>query len=122
MYVVLLKQGKRLLIYRPKSPCSGEVGYMYNNVHQSFHDGPDQPHKAVAERAVLSSVLCTAGSGRAIESFRAFLIPRLSRFTLSEYTVYYKNLWLITYACHAAGVGQTRERYLNIYRIQSQSA
>jgi hypothetical protein len=56
-YVVLLQQGKRLLIYRPKSPCSGEVGYMYNNVHQSFHDGPDQPHRAVAERTVLSSVL-----------------------------------------------------------------
>jgi hypothetical protein len=117
---VLLKQGKRLLIYRPKSPCSGEVGYMYNNVHQSFHDGPDQPHKAVSEDCAFISA--TVGSGRAIESFRAFLIPRLSRFTLSEYTVYYKNLWLITYACHAAGVGQTRERYLNIYRIQSQSA
>jgi hypothetical protein len=93
---------------------------MYNNVHQSFHDGPDQPHKAVSEDCAFISA--TAGSGRAIESFRAFLIPRLSRFTLSEYTVYYKNLWLITYACHAAGVGQTRERYLNIYRIQSQSA
>jgi hypothetical protein len=73
------------------------------------------------ERKDCAFISGTAGSGRAVLS-NPFLIPRLSRFTLSAYTVYYKKLWLVTYACHAAGIGQSWERYLQCCRTESQSA
>ena len=79
------------------------------STYQTFYDGPDQPHKAVTGRTVLSSAVRRFRASRAIESF---LIPRLSRFTLGAYNVYYKNVWLITYNCHAAGVELSWERRL----------